>query len=73
MKQKVTSVNALDGISKAFYVEAENGTSTLALDVRVQWSSALSDPLLDLVQDRLERMSLEVLEALQKEAQERSQ
>lgn len=73
MKQTTAVANALDGISKTFYVTTEDGISTLALDIQVQWSSILNDPILDLIQDRLQSMYTEIMEALQKDSQEKSE
>lgn len=73
MKKATAVANALDGVSKAFYVKTEDGTSMLVLDIRVQFSMALPDPILDLVQERLQSMSAEIVDALQKDIGEGSE
>ena len=73
MKQTTVIANALDGLSKTFYVKTEDGSDALALDIRVQWGAVLPDAILDLVQFRLQDMCTEVMDAFQRTAGEDSE
>lgn len=66
MKEATILANAMDGISKTFYVKTEDEIATVGLNIQVQWSSAIPDSILDLIQDRLESLYADLNEAFQK-------
>lgn len=66
MNDATTKTIVLEGVSRTFYVKAEDNTSIVALDVKVQWGSMLPDSILDLLQDRLQNMYEEIEEAIYK-------
>lgn len=73
MKQTRVVANALDGLSRTFYLTTEDGSTTLALDIQIQWGAVLPDAILDLVQFRLQDMCTEVMDAFQRTAGEDSE
>ena len=63
MKQNATA-KAMDGISKTFYLEAEDGTLNQIMSIQVNYSYMLPDEVLELVQEHMRKMNSEVMDLL---------
>lgn len=65
MNKTIRTAKAVDGISRTFYLEEENGMQTMVLGINVQYAYELPDAVLELVQMRIQDLSQEIMSELE--------